>query len=63
MGLDFGLYDIKFFFKCVELLFFIVRDVVYIIFDNFEFCVKIFRIFVEVSLNGGGLFNEGVIGE
>lgn len=55
VGLDLGPHDTKSLLKCVESLSFIVRDAAHITPDNFELCVKTLRIFVEASLNGGGL--------
>ncbi|KAM6067655.1 Golgi-specific brefeldin A-resistance guanine nucleotide exchange factor 1 isoform 2-T2 [Chlamydotis macqueenii] len=53
VGLDLGPHDTKSLMKCVESLSFIVRDAAHVTPENFEFCVKTIRIFVEASLNGG----------
>ena len=62
LGQDLGQHDTKSLIKCVETLSFIVRDAAHVTPDNFELCVKAIRVFVEASLNGGEIDQEGVGG-
>lgn len=53
VGVKLNKYDSKLFVKLCQSLVFLICDNVYVIKENYLYCVYVFCLFLEVSLNGG----------